>query len=82
MVDSRPFSYRLRAMKLIFYISRFVLIYLIMVLAAFLALLAYNGNIMIQQWGATGRGWMIIFPLAVTIVLFVLDMCDAFEDKI
>lgn len=82
MVDSRPFRFRLGAMKLIFYIGRFVVLYLIMVLAAFLALLAYNGNFMIAQWSAVGRGWMVIFPLVATLGIFFLDMCDAFEDKV
>lgn len=82
MVDSRPFRFRLGAMKLIFYIGRFVVLYLIMLLAAFLALTAYNGNVMVAQWGATGRGWMVIFPLVVTIIIFAMDMCDAFEEKL
>lgn len=69
-------------MGLVLFIARFVGLYMLMVLAGFLACLAYHGNIYISTWSETGRNWMVFAPFFITVILFIMDMCDAFRDRV
>jgi hypothetical protein len=68
-------------MKIILFIGRFVVLYLMMVLAGFIANLAYHGSFQVASWSATGRGWMVFAPLVAVVIFFIMEMFEAFEER-